>query len=538
MARRIGSSRRLVASTLAVTFFIAYALCGVFILANRAAADPDRLQLWLSGGMVIYLIYHTVRCVWSQQTSDLELTDAEKLWLGGAPLQRSSVVVYHVGTLVVESFLKTLLLMVVLARDVHRIELLAVGVFTSLVMLQVLRICIKRWFGGLAAASSRMARVLATAVAMAVVAQVLARLVAVVPFGSPTPRYIGSLFTQLGETAASNTVHWLAIPWWPASRLIVAQRYDMVTCFSLACSLAMIPLAIAALVRVDSWARIKALHLERDRFRRRQYRTAETMRSDWRTSGAGYRSASTAATHSIPTWIQTAAALMSRQAVTIRRYRATILFTFLIPTLLCLSPLATGQVARQWMLVVGGTALCTILLAPSALRIDFRRDLRRMMLLRGMPVRPLSMVIGQIGYPVLITLLFQGITLAVAAAVTRPGWGQVLMWSGLLSALAVFTFACENALFLAYPHHEHSQGIAMLIRAKLTFLGKFTVILASVTGLVIWASVCHRWLPPSLSPVAVITGSIAGTWLIATAALAVTISCWQRFDLAHDVPPQ
>ena len=78
--------------------------------------------------------------------------------------------------------------------------------------------------------------------------------------------------------------------------------------------------------------------------------------------------------------------------------------------------------------------------------------------------------------PVAITWTYQWVTLMIAAWVTCPGWSQVLMWTGLLNALAVFTFAVENALFLAFPHHERAEGIAMMVRAKLTFLGKATVI--------------------------------------------------------------
>ena len=75
------------------------------------------------------------------------------------------------------------------------------------------------------------------------------------------------------------------------------------------------------------------------------------------------------------------------------------------------------------------------------------------------------MVAGQLTLPVFITLVFQWSTIFIAAVVTRPGWSQVILWTGVLNALAVFTFAMENALFLAYPHHERAEGIGMMIRA-------------------------------------------------------------------------
>ena len=69
--------------------------------------------------MVIYGIYYCVRCSWSARTDSLELTPAENLWLGGAPIRRSSLAVNHVAGLVPPALMKTLLLAVVLARDVN-----------------------------------------------------------------------------------------------------------------------------------------------------------------------------------------------------------------------------------------------------------------------------------------------------------------------------------------------------------------------------------------------------------------------------------
>ncbi len=231
-------------------------------------------------------------------------------------------------------------------------------------------------------------------------------------------------------------------------------------------------------------------------------------------------------------------ALITRQSVSVGEYWGTIAFSFVVPLLLCLSPLVTGQVTEQWFFVVGGVAMCTILLAPPALRLDFRRDLRRMMLLRSLPVRPLEMVIGQLTFPVMITLCFQWITIVIAALVTRPSLGQVILWTGMLNALAVFTFAAENALFLAYPHHERAEGIGMIIRTKLTFLGKGVVLALSLALLVIWKYLCWQWLPQFLKWPTYVAGAIATTWGIALVAVIAAAWCWRRFDLAYDVPPE
>ena len=71
MLHRIRSPRRIIATSLAGLFFLLYLLNGIFILSAREPADPERLCLWLSGGMVIYAIYHCVRCAWSENVADL-----------------------------------------------------------------------------------------------------------------------------------------------------------------------------------------------------------------------------------------------------------------------------------------------------------------------------------------------------------------------------------------------------------------------------------------------------------------------------------
>lgn len=533
---RIRSPRRIVATTLAFAFFVLYLLNGVFILSSRQPADPERLALWLSGGMVLYAIYHCVRCAWSSQAvSELELTPAEEHWLGGAPIRRSSIAVYHVGGMVIPALLKTLLLTVVLAMDVEFVTLLVVGVFCSLVLLEITRLMIARWSVGIRPIHRQRFRVAVTLVAALVVFQVIARLIAMTPIGSPTMLYVLNGFRGLGETAASGTIHWMSLPWLAPSSLAVTESIGWSTLVELIVAIGSLPLAIIALVKVDHWSRRAVLRREQERLIDGDFTTG---RQEW----AGWIDATPSRWKQVsssiaPHWAGEAIAVMSRQWVSVVRYRSTIAFSFVVPTLLCLSPLATGQGIEQWFFVVGGIAMCTMLLAPPALRIDFRRDLNRMLLLRGLPIDPLSMVVGQLAIPVMITWAYQWITLVVAAALIGPGWSQWLLWTAMLNALALFTFAAENAMFLAYPHHEHAEGVAMMIRAKLAFLGKATVIAIALGMLVAWAVWCRGSLPESIAGVVFVVGAAVASWAAAVIALLVAKSCWKRYDLCHDIPP-
>ncbi|MGI9471119.1 MAG: hypothetical protein ACR2NZ_06290, partial [Rubripirellula sp.] len=534
--RRIRSPRRIIATTLAVAFFALYLLNGIFILSAREAADPERLRLWLSGGMVIYAVYHGVRCGWSKSIIDLELTPAETLWLGGAPICRSSLAIYHVGSMVVPAALKTGLLAVVLIRDVSHFEMLVVGMFTSLILLEITRLIVARMIAGMSTRHRRLFRFAVTGIALAIGFQVLARIMAITPVGSQTWLYVLNGFRALGDVASSPMIQWLAVPWIPAAHLTVTDQYQWITLSQVLATACVLPLSILLLVRTDQWSSRQQHRSEQVRLAAGDFETRESHAQAY-TGEAGKRAlnflqrVSPAATNDVMT-------LVARQAVSVRRYGATIVFSFLVPCLLCLSPLVTGQVTEQWFYVVGGIALCTMLLAPPALRIDFRRDLKRMLLLRSLPINPFSMVVGQLALPILITWSFQWITIAIAAAVTQPGWGQFTLWTGMLAALAVLTFAGENALFLAYPHHERSEGVAMMIRAKLTFLGKGSVIALALGMLVAWATVCRWYLPESYVATVFVVGAIASTWGLAIIGIAAATSCWRRFDFACDTPPE
>lgn len=532
---RAKSPRRIVATSLAVLFFSVYLLNGLFILSARAPADPERLRLWLSGGMVIYAIYHCTRCVWTRSIADLELTPAEALWLAGAPVKRSTLAVYHLGNIILAAAMKTGLLAVVLLNDVAHLELLVAGVFTSLLLLEVTRLIIQRFTSGLSQSRRRQFCVGFTMIAAALLLQWIARTIALTPMGSPTWMYVLNSFTGLGQTAACDMIQWMSLPWIVPAQIALTESYSMLTMAQLLGTASLIPLAIIFLVRVDRWSSQQQLLREKNRFAkgvvgRPEIDVNEISREQ--------------ETHPIrrwldkrlPSWTGDTMAVISRQAVSVARYKGTIAFSFIIPVLLCLSPLFTGQVRQQWFFVVGGIAMCTMLLAPPALRLDFRRDLQRMMLLRSMPIRPLSMVMGQLTLPILITWMFQWITILVAAIVTAPGIGQVIMWTGMLNALAVFTFAGENALFLAFPHHQHSEGVAMMVRAKLTFMGKATVIGCAIGLLGVWAIACGN-LPQAIAVPTLVSGALLGTWAAAVAAVAVCTWCWRRFDLSLDIPP-
>lgn len=531
------SPRRIVASAIAVIFLGAYVLNGILILASRRTADPESLRLWLSGGMVLYLIYHAVRCAWTDKQVDMDYTAAESLWLGGAPLKRSTVAAYKVNTVVFSALLKTFFLVIALAPDVQHAGLLATGVFAALVLLETVRMIWQRFVQGLSHYHLIGARIALSTIAIAAVIQFFAQLVMITPSGSEPGVYALNGFRAVGGIASSDAVQWLALPWRPAALLATTGAITTQTAVQFFAAAMLIPFAILALVRVDGWAESASLAREKQRLESGDYVSCSEPQSNVDAQLADDRLADRIEA-CLPHRFRDSAALVWRQALSIRRYSGTILFSFLVPTVLCLSPLLTGRIGNQWAFIIAGIALCTMLLAPPALRLDFRRDLKRMLLLRALPLRPIHAVLGQLTLPVLITVTFQWTTLAIAAIVIGPGLPQIIGWGGMLSALAVFTFATENALFLAYPHHENAQGFGMVVRANIMFLGKATLIAAAVGALLVWVSICKSLFSDPISIPIYVLGAITGTWVLAACALTVTAWCWRRFDISADLPPE
>ncbi len=379
-ANRMRSPRRVVASAIAVIFLCAYGLNGFLILASRRTADPESLRLGLSGGMVLYLMYHAVRCVWTDKQVDMEYTAAENLWLGGAPLKRSTVAAYKVNTVFFSALLKTFFLVIALTPDVRHAGLLATGVFAALVLLETVRMIWQRFVSGLSRRHLVGARIALSAIAFAAIIQFFGQLAAITPAGSLPGVYVLNSFHAIGRIASCDTVQWLAIGWRPAALLATTVDITTHTAVQMLASVMLVPFAILGLVRVDGWAGRSTLAREQARLRSGDFHAPAGIRP----STAGTRCDETLADRIeaiLPRRMGESVALVWRQALSIRRYYGTILFSFLVPTLLCLSPLLTGRVGNQWAFVVAGIALSTMLLAPPALRLDFRRDLKRMLLL-------------------------------------------------------------------------------------------------------------------------------------------------------------
>ncbi|MCM2371732.1 hypothetical protein [Aporhodopirellula aestuarii] len=554
---RIRSPRHAAASILAVSFVLLYLLAGLTVLSRRDVVDPERLQLWLSGGMVLYALYHCIKYLWSSRPADeptcVVTTPAAALWIGGGPLARTFVVLHEVVRVLPATAVKSMLLCVVLWRDVPNLFSLWCGVFLALFALEWMRRIVSHVIDATTAREKKILKLASVIVVVALVAALGMQTINETHVDGDPAMYMSTAIAEVALFAGSDTVQWFALPLQPASHLAVSQpMWPMtilvpVTWMPVHClllilmSIITIALMATALIHLDQWS-INRRHAN-EQAQLQTWQTQALVAADGRSvsrrlvSSAGDRE-SYRPLFSWPVW-----AIVSRQLYCIRRYRMNVLISFAIPMAVSLSPLLTpsaglaGQITKQWIFVIGGIALSSLLLAPPALQIDFRRDLKRMGLLRSFPLTATEMCAGMLSVPVAITILFQWITLAVASVIADVPMMQVIWLAIAFPSLSLLTFAVENALFLAYPHQIHDQGIWMVIRAKITFLWKGLVLLIVPVALFLWGTVCHAVLPAAVVVPVGFLGSLFGCWMVAFTAFLVLVGSWKRFDPAIDIPP-
>ncbi|MBB3204605.1 hypothetical protein FHS27_000369 [Rhodopirellula rubra] len=583
---RIRSPRQAAASFLAIGFILLYLLAGFTVLSRRDVVDPGRLQLWLSGGMVLYTLYHSIKYLWASRPVDaptcVVTTPAMSLWVGGGPMSRMFVVLHDVARVVPATIMKSLLLCVVLWRDVPNLFSLWMGVFLALFTLEWMRRIVSHVIDAMNRREKKFLQTASLVVAFALVAALGLQTINETPPGGDPAMYMSTAISEVALFAGSDTVQWFALPLQPASHLAVSQPMWPFTQFIpaawmplhclalLLSSIATIALLGVSLIRLDDWS-IQRRHASEQALLRSWNELSPTGIAPGNTSHDASAVSTTSATQNNGSSLNKTSSfnsstnnraartreiesyrplftwplwgIVARQLHCIRRYRANVLVSFAIPMAVSLSPLLmpseglAGQAAKQWIFVIGGIALSSLLLAPPALQIDFRRDLKRIGLLRSFPLTASEMCAGMLSVPVAITILFQWITLAVASLIADVPAAQVGWLAVAFPSLAVLTFAIENSLFLAFPHQIHDQGIAMVIRAKITFLWKGLVLAFVPFVLFLWVTACHSLLPENIVFPVAFTGSLIGCWTCALAAFGILVGCWKRFDPAIDTPP-
>lgn len=200
-----------------------------------------------------------------------------------------------------------------------------------------------------------------------------------------------------------------------------------------------------------------------------------------------------------------------------------ILFALAVQGVLTLVSSRYASVARMTLAPTFGVfAFILCLIGPSMFRNDLRMDLRKLDLLRAMPLRGWEVVAAELAAPALMLTVTEGL-LVLATVVLglglpqRTEWGAGLWLAGGLAALFVLpavslgNLFVQNAAVVLFPawlpaDNERIRGIEALGQRLLTLVGTLLVLVvgllpAAVAALLVgfgldWALGLRLWALP------------------------------------------
>jgi hypothetical protein len=234
-----------------------------------------------------------------------------------------------------------------------------------------------------------------------------------------------------------------------------------------------------------------------------------------------------------------------RQLLGAGRSWGSLLTAMIAPAVLACAPCFVIADAIIALLATAATlAFYTFLLLPTALRYDFRRDLDRMAMLKGLPITPAAVVIGQTIVPVLIATAFQTAVLAFAVTVRSLPPHYVVSTMLVMLPLNALVFGFENLVFLLYPYRVQQEGLEIFVRTMLTFTGKGLLFALGLGAMSLWgfaaaalARGIARWTPIAADPFAVFTaGMIAGPAVMTAIVLGALCRTYHQLDPIEDIP--
>ena len=519
-----------------MVIFLGQAVLGILF---REPAGHENFVRTVPLGLMVYTLWHLVRTTFKRPEVAIEWTPTEIEQLSGAPFTRMDLLCYRFGAILNAAMIKALSFSILMLPDLKIWFAGFIGAFLSLFFVDLWRMWTEIVMWGISDRSYYRAR---NAMAAIVGAFTISTLT--IAFTSPSIWSTGrlpvtvSILKHLFSAAVSlrDTLVGVACeaPLRLFSTVITAHEFSAAVCVAFGGALLLVGLMIWAVIRSDSF--FDRLKLDEER-------------RDYRAKGHTYSSeqASDLKDIRIPRmpWQAGLGPLAWRQALGAMNYRSSLLFSLAIPAILACLPIAAYENPNLILLnVVGALVFYSFLLLPTALKFDFRRDLDRMVILKSLPLKPMSIVGGQLATPVLVSTIYQVAVLAVVC-ILRPMTPHLVVASiALLIPLNILIFAIDNAMFLWYPYRLNQEGIAIFLRTTLTFTAKGVLFFLALVVTVIWAHSCgvlsdllNRRFDLMIDH-RVVFG--IGMWMFvmiaAAASIAAVTKAFQQFDLTQDMP--
>ena len=529
--------RRQLLSIVAVVLGCVWLSQAIASMLFRQTADRNDLALWIPLGLLVYSLWHVIKTVSKKPVEPFEWTPAEDEYVRAAPVTRTQLISYRLTSIFSASVLKALCFSVVMIPDLEIWLLGFVGMLLGLVFVDLFRVAFELFFHGISKTGQMICRVAVIGGLIGTVGWTLAQCLysptAAADIASPGALLFFKRFmVHLFGLASTTTGSILLFPFRAFSELILTSRIGLQTLGFAGVGVSLVGALVCSIYHIDNWMLARRKRREKRLYQRGLLATA--------------RSSSNQVTGShkvrVPARLNGFGSILWRQLLGAYHYRMTLLISLGLPTLLCCIPLFAKHSPLLMLInVVGGVVFYSFLLLPSALMLDFRRDISRMAVMKSLPISPLAMTLGQLSAPVLICSIFQWNVLLIAfLSGAIIGW-QTILAGVLLVPINVLIFAIENFIFMMAPYRHNQEGVDVFLRTILTFTAKgilFAVALAITIGWALASNAIGQWASsvPAAGPVIFGAGIWLFTCLASSGFVYGLVRIYDRFDPSQDLP--
>ena len=466
MLRGFTNPRRVIWSIIGLMLAILW-FSNALTIVFRQSADIEQFRKWVPLGLLAYALWHVIKVAFQRPEEAIEWTPAERELLSGGPFQRWELIIYRLAGVASAGLVKSLLFTVLMLPELSLFLAAFAGTFLALMFLDLIRLGVEVTTHGMSKIAYLTFRWTTTLIILVIGVFSLV-IAANTPVSLATNTVglslglIGHVFKSSASLVETPFGETLIAPFQVFSQLITATSYSATTFGWLTIAVAMVGGSLVILIRLDRYFSEAIQQREED-----AYPPQQPMKQNY-----PQKTATTPRLARIPQW-HGGGPIAWRQIVGAFKQRSSLTFALALPGGLACLPLYVYADGTQAVLsVAAALVFYTFLLLPSALKFDFRRDIRRMIVLKTLPIRPIFLVIGQITAPVALAFLFQLSVLIITMAVRPyPIWIMTTILA-LLIPLNILIFALDNLVYLLYPYRLNQEGIEILLRTTLTFTAK------------------------------------------------------------------
>ena len=545
--------RKKVLSIVAVLLGLMWLSQTILSVLFREAADPEKIGFWLPLGLFAYSVWHLIKISTRQVVEPFEWTPAEKEFVIAAPVTRTQQITYRLTSIATAALAKAVCFSVIMSPDIRVWYAGFFGMLLGLAFVDLVRVLFELFFYGLGKVGRRVCQVVVIAGAggcfLYAISNCLIAQTASGDLSSPGALlFFKNFVAEVTSLAQTQVGQYLMAPFAVFSRFVLSPETNASLFKNMLLAVGLNGLTVAAVYGLDRWLQRRchqkeAANLKTAIAQKIVDATSETQSnhdSPWAASKS-FQFKNRGKIR-VPARLGGAGSLLWRQLLGVKNYRGTVAFSLMVPVLLsCLPLLANHNAGMMLLNLVASMVFYSFLLLPSALILDYRRDINRMAVLKSLPISSLAMTIGQLAAPVLMCCLFQTVVLTIGAAS-----GKVILWQAVLAGVLlvpvnVLIFAAENYIFILAPYQRNKEGFDVFLRTILTFTAKGLCFGLALGLALLWVTIivkAHNYF--ELNNLASTSIFVFGLWgftlMLAWFLVAAITKRFERFDPSQDTP--